>query len=83
VVLLNCKRYFLWVQVISIIFTVFPSGHMTSIVSVHPGEGSSSVALLKVSSLFSPCERFSSISWELILIRCEVKGQGCHTCKNS
>jgi len=27
---------------------------MTSVASVHPGEGSSSVALLKVSSLFSP-----------------------------
>jgi len=29
---------------------MIPSGHMTSIASVHPGEGSSSVALLKVSS---------------------------------
>jgi len=47
--------------------------------SVHPGEGSSSVALLKVSSLFSP-ERVFSISWEFFLIRCEVKGQGCHMC---
>jgi len=32
---------------------MFPSGHMTSIASVHPGEGSSSVALLKVYSLSS------------------------------
>jgi len=32
---------------------MIPSGHMTCIAPVHPGEGSSSVALLKVSSLFS------------------------------
>jgi len=32
---------------------MIPSGYMTSIAPVHPGEGSSSVALLKVSSLFS------------------------------
>jgi len=44
--------------------------------SVHPGEGSSSLALLKGSSLFSP-ERVFSISCESFLIRCEVKGQGC------
>jgi len=37
---------------------MFPSGHMTSLASVHPGEGSSSVALLKVSSLFFSRERF-------------------------
>jgi len=33
---------------------MIPSVHMTSIAPVHPGEGASSVALLKVSSLFSP-----------------------------
>jgi len=33
---------------------ICPSGHMTSITPVHPGEGSSSVALLKGSSLFFP-----------------------------
>jgi len=31
---------------------MIPSVHMTSLAYVHPGEGSSSVALLKVSSLF-------------------------------
>jgi len=44
--------------------------------SVHPGEGTSSVALLKGSDMFPP-ERVFSISWELFQIRCEVKGQGC------
>jgi len=40
--------------------------------SVHPGEGSSSVALLKVSSLFfSLWSFFSPIFWEFFLIRCE------------
>jgi len=53
---------------------------MTSIASVHPGEGSSSVALLKVSSTFFPRESFFSVSWEFFLIRCEVKGQGCRMC---
>jgi len=33
-------------------FVMIHSGHMTSIAPVHPGEGSSSVALLNVSSLF-------------------------------
>jgi len=46
---------------------------MTSIAPVHPGEGSSSVALLKVSSLFS----HERVVWEFFLIRCEVLGQGC------
>jgi len=32
---------------------MIPSLHMTSLASVHPGEGSSSVALLNISSLFS------------------------------
>jgi len=59
---------------------MIPSGHMTSIAPVHPGEGSSSVALLKGSSLFSPCESFFSISCEIFLIRWEVKGQGCRMC---
>jgi len=36
------------------LYVMIPSVHMTSIAPVHPGEGSSSVALLKVSSLFSP-----------------------------
>jgi len=45
---------------------MIPSGHMTSMSSIHPGEGSSSVALLKGSSLFSPWKLFSivgSFSW--------------------
>jgi len=33
---------------------MIPSGHMTSMTPVHPGDGSSSVALLKGSDLFSP-----------------------------
>jgi len=42
-----------------------PSGHMTYDSIVHPGEGSSSVALLKVSSRFFHHESFfSSIFWE-------------------
>jgi len=45
--------------------------------SVHPGEGSSSVALLKVYSRFSVCER---VFGEFFLLRCEVKGQGCKVC---
>jgi len=48
---------------------MIPSGHMTSVACVHPGEGSSSVALLKVSSLFFPTERVFSIFWEFFLIR--------------
>jgi len=36
------------------------------------GEASSSVALLKVSSLFPP--------WKFFLIHCEVLGQGCRKC---
>jgi len=52
---------------------MIPSLHMASIASVHPGEGSSSVALLKVSSLFSPWR----VVWEFFLMRCEVLGQGC------
>jgi len=36
-----------------ILTLVCPSVHITSIASVHPGEGSSSIALLKVSSIFS------------------------------
>jgi len=59
---------------------MIPSGHMTSIASAHPGEGSSSVAVLKVSSPYFPCESFFSISWEFLLIWCEVKGQGCRMC---
>jgi len=39
-------------------------------------EGASSVALLKVSSLFFLCEFLG----EFFLIRCEVKGQGCRMC---
>jgi len=47
------------------------SVHMASIAPVHPGEGSSSVALLKVFSFFFPREGlFESFS-------CEVLGQGC------
>jgi len=43
---------------------------------VHPGERSSSIL-----HLFSPWNWFfSSISWEFLLIRCEVKGQGCGMC---
>jgi len=57
-----------------------PSVHMTYIASVHPGEGSSSVALLKVSSLFFSVKGFFLFSWEFFLIRCEVLGQECHTC---
>jgi len=46
-----------------------PSGHMTSL---RPGEGSSSVALLKGSPPFlSALKVFFSNSWELFLIRCE------------
>jgi len=41
--------------------------------SFHPGEGSSSVALLKVSYLFSLWKGF----FYFFLIRGEVKGQGC------
>jgi len=52
---------------------MIPSVHMASITPVHPGEGSSSVALLKVSSPFSPWR----VVWEFFLIRCEVLGQGC------
>jgi len=49
--------------------------------SVHPGEGSSSVALLKGSSPFPPpCGDIFSIFWEFSLIWCEVKGQGCRMC---
>uniref|UniRef100_A0A8C2X512 Choline transporter-like protein n=1 Tax=Cyclopterus lumpus TaxID=8103 RepID=A0A8C2X512_CYCLU len=47
---------------------------MTSILLSIRGEGSSSVALLKVSSLFSLSK---VIFGEFFLIRCEVKGQGC------
>jgi len=54
----------------------FPSVHMASIASVHPGEGSSSVALLKVSSLFFPSEFFFYFWGIFFLNRCEVKGQG-------
>jgi len=43
--------------------------------SVHPGEGSSSVPLLKGSSFFFLF--LFSVSLELFLIRCEVKGQEC------
>jgi len=43
--------------------------------SVHPGEGSSSVALLKGSSLFPPEGLFGSFSWSDV--RSKVKGQGC------
>jgi len=35
-----------------------PSGHMTYFSSFHPGEGYSSVALLKVFSLFFPVKGF-------------------------
>jgi len=45
--------------------------------SVYHGEGSSSVVLLKVSSLLSPWKFSFSIFYEFLLIRCEVKGQGC------
>jgi len=38
-----------------VVTLMIPSGHMTS---VHHGEGSSSVALRKVPSLFSPVNRF-------------------------
>jgi len=52
---------------------------MTCIASVHPGEGSSSVALLKGSSLFSLWKVFllflGTSSWSD-----EVKGQGCRVC---
>jgi len=48
--------------------------------SVNPGEGSSSVALRKVSSIFFPVKGFFSIYWEFFLIWCEVKGQGCRMC---
>jgi len=49
--------------------------------SVHPGEGSSSVAPLKVSSLFYPAKKkILLVFGELFLIGCEVKGQGCRTC---
>jgi len=41
---------------------ICPSGHMTSITPVHPGEGSSSVALLKASSLFPREGLFGSFS---------------------
>jgi len=47
---------------------------------VYPRERSSSVTLLEGSSLFFLWRFYSSISWELFLIRCEVKGQGCRTC---
>jgi len=53
---------------------VIPSGHMISIASVHPGEGSSSVALLKVSLPFIPRERINFFFGEFFLIRCEVLG---------
>jgi len=52
---------------------ICPSVHMASVAPVHPGERSSSVALLKVSSLCSPWR----VVWEFFLIRCEVLGQGC------
>jgi len=52
---------------------MIPSVHITYITPVHPGEWSSSVALLKVSSLFSPWR----VVWKFFLIRCEVLGQGC------
>jgi len=47
--------------------------------SVHPGEESSSVALLKVSPFFPLRKKY--FSWEFFLIWCErSKGQGCRTC---
>jgi len=56
------------------VFTLIcPSVHMASIAPVHLGEGSASVALLKVPSLFS----LWRVVWEFFLIRCEVLGQGC------
>jgi len=54
-----------------VVTLICPSVHITSIAPVHLGEGFSSVALLKVSSLFYP------VVWEFFLIRCEVLGQGC------
>jgi len=48
--------------------------------SVHPEQGSSSVALPKVSSLFSPVNYNFFLFLEFFLIRCEVKGQGCRMC---
>jgi len=48
---------------------------------VHPGEGSSSVALLEGSYLFSPWMFFFWVFLlSFFLIRCEVKGQGCRMC---
>jgi len=51
---------------------------MTSISTVHPEEGSSTLSPEGFGPLL-PYKVFS-IFWELFLIRCEVKGQGCRTC---
>jgi len=59
---------------------IIPSLHMSSIASVHPEEGSSSVALLKVYSLFFPVKVFFSVSWEFFLIRCEDRDVLCTDC---
>jgi len=55
-----------------------PSEHIYG--SLHPGEESSSVALLKVSSLFSLWKVFFQFFEEFFLIRYEVEGQGCRIC---
>jgi len=49
-------------SIILILCNSVHSGHMTSIASVHPGEGSSSVALLKVFPFF-PQESFFLFPW--------------------
>jgi len=50
--------------------------------SVDPGEGSSSVALLKVSYLLLTPERFFSISWEFSWSDVRSKVRGCPMCKD-
>jgi len=54
---------------------MLPSVHMASIASVHPGRGIILCCSSEGFFPFFPCESFFSISWELLLIRCEVLGQ--------
>jgi len=57
---------------------MLPFGHMTSLASLHPGEGSSSVLFWRFLPFFS--SNVFSFSWEFFLIPRKVKGQGCDMC---
>jgi len=60
------RRYALYqvpILVECVLTRMIPSGHMTSIAPVHPGEGSSSVLSWRVLTLFAREGLFGSLSW--------------------